>query len=192
MSLRRRLLLSLAVSLPACVHAADQPLLSREEVEQCVHDREDVVAANHALTARKAAIDARGDALLRNEARLKEARDSLKPDLAQLQEQEDELKRRGNDMAAYLQQATVVKTLNAAYKERVDRYNDEVRAHQVQLDQYNADAQALNQQLDQLDAKARATDKRCVRKPARRSDIDAAQDPEPATTVLKPETRVLP
>ncbi len=168
--------------------------MSREQIEQCLRDREDVVARNKDLTAQKAALDERGDALIRNENRLNSAKDSLKPDLVQLQQNEDELKRRTNDMAAYLQQAAVVKKLQAAYKERVDRYNDEVRAHQVLLDKYNADVQILNANLDELDAKARATDKRCVKNPAKRSDVDAAKSAveEKPRTVLSPETRVLP
>ena len=175
--------------------AASKTPLTREQIEQCMRDREDVVARNQELTAQKARLDERGDALIKNESRLKDAQNSLKPDLAQLQTHEDELKRRTNDMAAYLQQATVVKKLSAAYKERVDRYNDEVRAHQVLLDQYNADADALNAQLATLDVKARSTDKRCVKHPVTRSDVDAAKsavEEKPRTTVLTPETRVLP
>jgi DNA repair exonuclease SbcCD ATPase subunit len=159
-----------------------------------VRDREDVVARNRDLTEQKSKLDERADALIKNENRLNQAKDSLKPDLVELQKNEDELKRRGNDMAAYLQQATVVKKLSAAYKERVGRYNDDVRAHQVVLDQYNADADVLNAKLTDLDGKARDTDKRCVKNPARRSDIDAAKSKveEKPRAVLTPETRVLP
>jgi phage shock protein A len=193
--LSRTLLLS-ALALPMLAQAADATLLSREQVDQCVRDRQDVVIRNQDLTAQKAKLDDRGDALIKNENRLNTAKDSLKPDLAQLQTNEDELKRRGNDMAAYLQQAVVVKKLSAAYKERVDRYNDDVRAHQVQLDQYNADVDVLNKQLAELDTKARSTDARCVKNPAKRSDIDAAKAAttaeEKPRTVLSPETRVLP
>lgn len=194
MSISSRFLLLATLALPVLANAADATM-SRNDIEQCLRDREDVVARNKDLTAKKAALDERGDALLRNETRLKEANDSLKPDLAQLQANEDEMKRRGNDMAAYLQQAMVVKKLNAAYKERVDRYNGEVRAHQVLLDQYNADVDTLNTQLAELDAKARATDARCVKNPVKRSDVNAAKtaiEEKPRTTVLTPETRVLP
>lgn len=188
-----RTFLLIALALPALASAADA-IMSREQVEQCVRDREDVVARNKDLTEQKARIDDRADALVKNENRLNQAKDSLKPDLAELQRNEDELKRRGNDMAAYLQQATVVKKLSNAYKERVDRYNDDVRAHQVLLDQYNADADALNAKLALLEAKAQETDKRCVKNPAKRSDIDAAKTKveEKPRTVLTPETRVLP
>lgn len=194
MSLLPRFLLLAALALPVLANAADATM-SRNEIEQCLRDREDVVARNKDLTAQKVAIDERGDALIRNENRLNAAKDSLQPDLAQLQRNEDELKRRGNDMAAYLQQASVVKKLQTAYKERVDRYNDDVRAHQVLLDKYNADVQVLNADLDQLDAKARATDARCVKNPVKRSDVNAAKtavEEKPRTTVLTPETRVLP
>jgi DNA repair exonuclease SbcCD ATPase subunit len=194
MSLLPRFLLLAALALPVLANAADATM-SRNEIEQCLRDREDVVARNKDLTAQKVAIDERGDALIRNENRLNAAKDSLQPDLAQLQRNEDELKRRGNDMAAYLQQASVVKKLQTAYKERVDRYNDDVRAHQVLLDKYNADVQVLNADQDQLDAKARATDARCVKNPVKRSDVNAAKtavEEKPRTTVLTPETRVLP
>lgn len=188
------MLLMAALALPAMASAAGATM-SREQIEQCLRDKQDVVARNRDLTSQKAAIDARGDALIQNENRLNTAKDSLKPDLVQLQQNEDELKRRGNDMAAYLQQATVVKKLQVAYKARVDRYNDDVRAHQVLLDQYNADVQILNANLDELDAKARATDQRCVKNPVKRSDVDAAKsaiEETPRTTTLTPETRVLP
>ncbi len=200
MSTLSRATILMLLTTPLWAQAADDVTasktpLTREQIEQCLRDREDVVARNKELTAQKARLDERGDALIRNESRMKEAQDSLKPDLAQLQTNEDELKRRTNDMAAYLQQATVVKKLSAAYKDRVDRYNDEVRAHQVLLDQYNADVDTLNSQLATLDAKARSTDKRCVRNPVKRSDVDAAKsavEEKPRTTVLTPETRVLP
>lgn len=190
--LRSCLLITLAV--PVSAFAADDNTMSREQIEQCMRDRQEVVARNQELTAQKTSIDERGDALLKNESRLKDAQNSLKPDLAQLQTNEDELKRRSGDINAYLPQAMVVKKLSAAYKERVDRYNADVRAHQVLLDQYNADADALNVQLAALDTKARATDKRCVKYPAKRSDIDAAKSAveEKPRTVLTPETRVLP
>lgn len=194
MSLHSRLLLMAALALPVLANAADATM-SREQIEQCLRDKQDVVARNKDLTEQKAKIDERGDALIKNENRINAAKDSLKPDLAQLQQNEDELKRRTNDMASYLQQATVVKKLQAAYKERVDRYNDDVRAHQVLLDHYNADVQVLNTNLDELDAKARATDKRCVKNPVKRSDVDAAKttvEEKPRTTIMTPETRVLP
>jgi|GEM_PF-5928479 len=195
MSLHSRSLLLIMLALsPAAYAADDNSTMSREQIEQCLRDRQEVVARNQDLTEQKARIDERGDALIRNESRMKDAQNSLKPDLAQLQANQDELKRRGNDMAAYLQQATVVKKLSAAYKERVDRYNADVRAHQVLLDQYNADADALNVQLAALDVKARSTDKRCVKNPVKRSDVDAAKAAveEKPRTVLNPETRVLP
>lgn len=193
MSLLLRTLLLTALVTPAAASAADATM-SSEQIEQCLRDREDVVARNKELTAQKASIDERGEALIKNENRLKDANNSLKPDLAELQRNEDELKRRGKDINSYLPQAMVVKKLNAAYKERVDRYNGEVRAHQVLLDQYNADADALNVKLAELEAKANATDKRCVKYPVKRSDVDAAKSAiqEKPRTVLTPETRVLP
>jgi len=200
MSLLARSALSLAIALPLSLHAADEVTankasLSRDQIEQCLKDHQDVVARNQELTEQKSKLDARGDALLKNESRLNEANDSLKPDLAELQRQEDELKRRGNDMAAYLNQATIVKKLSAAYKLRVDAYNADVRQHQVLLDQYNTDVDSLNTQLNALDAKARSTDQRCRKAPVKRADLDAAKsavEPAPRTTVLTPEARELP
>lgn len=193
MPILSRTLIPIALALPLLAQAADATL-TREQVEQCVRDRQEVVVRNQKLTAKKTALDARGDALIQNESRMKDAQDSLKPDLAQLQTQQDELKRRTNDMAAYFQQATVVKKLSAAYKERVDRYNADVRAHQVLLDQYNADVAILNPQLEALDVQASSVDKRCVKNPAKRADINAAKSAteEKPRTVLSPETRVLP
>jgi chromosome segregation ATPase len=195
MSILTRSFLLLTLILPAAAYAADgSSTMSRNQIEQCLRDRQEVVARNQDLSAQKASLDERGAALLKNESRLKEAQNSLKPDLAQLQTHEDELKRRSGDINSYIPQAMVVKKLSAAYKERVDRYNAEVRAHQVLLDQYNTDADALNVQLAALDAKARSTDERCVKYPAKRSDIDAAKAAleEKPRTVLTPETRVLP
>ena len=193
MPLLSRISVSIALTLPLLANAAGTTMTS-EQVEQCVRDRQEVVVLNRELSVKKDALDARGDALIQNESRMKEAQNSLKPDLAQLQEHQDELKRRTNDMAAYFEQARVVKKLSAAYKERVDRYNADVRAHQVLLDQYNADVGVLNPQLDALEARAQSVDKRCVNKPAKRADIDAAKSAleEKPRTVLTPETRVLP
>lgn len=188
-----RLIVPIALTLPLLANGAET-MLTSEQVAQCVRDRQEVIARNQELTAKKTALDARGDALIQNESRMKDAQNSLKPDLAQLQLQQDELKRRTNDMAAYFEQAAVVKKLSAAYKERVDRYNADVRAHQVLLDQYNADVTILNPQLDALDAQARSVDRRCVKNPAKRADINAAKSAaeEQPRKVLTPETRILP
>lgn len=191
-----RTLLIVALALPTFVNASERPTLTREEVEQCVADRNDVVARNEVLSAQKVQLDVRGDALIENEARIKQGQASLKPDLAQLQTHQDELKRRANDMAAYFEQAKVVKGLSAAYKDRVDRSNADVRAHQVLLDQYNADVIVFNQQRDLLEVKELATNKRCTNKAAKRADIDAAkaaaEQEAPRTQVLTPQPRVLP
>jgi chromosome segregation ATPase len=199
MSFLSRTLLLVTLALPALTQAADDlsangATLTREQIEQCLIDRKDVVARNQELTAQKAALDERGTALLNNESRLKEAHESLRTQLSELQVQEDELKRRVNDMAAYLNQAAVVKKASTAYNERVQRYDAEVRAHQQLLDQFNADVVTLNQQLDVLNVKARNTDRRCVKASVRRADLDAAKTAveEKPRTVLTPETRVLP
>lgn len=188
------LLLSVSPPTPAQTSTGGAPTLTQAQIEQCLLDRREVVARNQELTARKAALDQRSNDLLATESRLNESHEWLNGQHRELQTQEDELQRRSNDMAAYLNQAGVVKKLTDAYQAHVARYNDDVRAHKALVDQYNAEAAALNNDLAQLDEKARATDRRCVKTPVKRADLEAAKQAvgELPTTVLQPSTRVLP
>ncbi|TXH05226.1 MAG: hypothetical protein E6R07_04705 [Nevskiaceae bacterium] len=195
---RRPLIISLTLSASPLAQAqapADPtPRLTQAQIEQCLLDRRDVVARNQELTARKTALDQRSNDLLATESRLNESHEWLNGQHRELQVQSDELQRRKDDMAAYLNQASVVKQLNDAYQAHVARYNADVRAHKALVDRYNAEAATLNADLAQLDEKARATDRRCVKTPVKRADLEAAKQAvgEPPTTVLKPSTRVLP
>ena len=193
-----RALLLAMLALAAVAHAqtptADKPSLTREQIEQCLLDRRDVVALNRELSTQKARLDERSTALLATESRLQQSRQWLDSQHRALQAQQDELQRHGDDMAAYLSQVGAVRKSADEYQAHVARYNDEVRAHQQLLDQYNIDVAALNQQLERLDAKAHETDGRCVKAPVRRADLDAAKAAvdEKSRTSIAPATRVIP
>jgi chromosome segregation ATPase len=203
MSMRNALktCLLMALALPAVLAAAeDAPkptldLLSREQIEQCLRDRQDVVALNRDLTVRKAQLDQRGAPLSDEELSLLRAHESLELQRRRLLNEEDSLKKTSDNMNDYLRQMTLLKASRAVYSERIDQYNSEVRAHKQLLDQYNADVLALNVQLDSLDAKAHDTDRRCVKTPVKRADLDAAKaavaDEKPRN-VVSPAARIIP
>jgi chromosome segregation ATPase len=196
-----KICLPMALALPTFFAAAEdapkpaRDLLNREQIEQCLRDRQDVVALNRDLTTRKAQLDQRGTPLSDEELRLLRAHESLELQRRRLLGEEDELKQHSDNMDAYLRQMALLKASRAAYSERVDQYNGEVRAHKQLLDQYNADVLVLNTELARLDAKAHDTDRRCVKTPVKRADLDAAKaavaDEKPRE-VVSPEARIIP
>jgi hypothetical protein len=176
--MNRALIFALAL-LPAtpalAEHVYGPDFLKPDEIKSCLRDRAEVTRVNAELSARKDPLDAEGAEIEQNERALELQQAEIAVHRQELATLKESAEAKDVDLNEGLRRREAYKEAKARFSERLNRYNDGVRAQQEKRDPHNAAAVQLNSELDALQARANAVDARCAGKKTYADDQRAAE-----------------